>query len=257
VATYITSMASQGKKVATISRALVSISQAHAMARYESPTSAAVVRETAKGIRRALGTHQTQKAPVMPQQLKAMLGDMPDDLLAVRNRAMLLLGFAGGFRRSELTALDVRDVEFTDGGLIIKLKKSKTDQEAQGRSVGIPYGSTHQSCPVRSVKAWLAAASITSGPVFRAVGRWGHVAAKRLDGRAVARAVQAGAGNLGLDAKRYGGHSLRAGLATSAARAGKSERAIMAQTGHRSEAMVRRYIRAGSLFSDNAAAGLL
>ena len=119
------------------------------------------------------------------------------------------------------------------------------------------YGSSPTACPVRSLRDWLEAASITEGPVFRAVGRWGHVDEDRLGDRAVARMIQRYAAAIGLDPKKYGGHSLRAGLATAAARAGRSERAIMAQTGHRSVTMVRKYIRDGSLFTENAAAGLL
>jgi site-specific recombinase XerD len=257
VATYATYMASKGRKAATIQRSLVSISQAHQIAHHESPTKGAIVRETMKGIRRSLGTHQIQKAPVMPAQLKAMVAEMDNGLLAIRNAAMVLVGFSAGLRRSELTALDVSDVEFCADGLVIHLRRSKTDQDAKGREVGIPYGCTPQSCPVRSLRRWLDAAGITDGPIFRPVGRWGRVGVGRLDDRAVARVVQHQAASLGLDPSRYGGHSLRAGLATAAARAGHSERSIMQQTGHRSEAMVRRYIRQGTLFQDNAAAGLL
>lgn len=257
VATYATYMIDEGLAVSTVQRAMVSISQAHKMAGHTSPTSSAVVLETLKGIRRAKGTAQIQKSPVLPNQIRTMLDLLPEGLLGVRDRAILLLGFAGGFRRSELVGLDVQDVEFTEDGMVVALRKSKTDQEGQGRRVGIPFGSSPSTCPVRSMRAWIDAASITIGPVLRPVGRWGHVAEQRLADRAVARVVQRYAHAVGFDAGRFGGHSLRAGLATAAARAGKSERAIMAQTGHRSVAMVRRYIREGSLFTENAAAGLL
>ncbi len=257
VATYATYTIGEGLAVSTVQRAMVSISQCHKMAGHTSPTSSAVVLETLKGIRRQKGTIQIQKSPVLPNQIRTMLDSLPEGLLGVRDRAVLLLGFAGGFRRSELVGLDAQDIEFTSDGMVVTLRRSKTDQEGQGRRVGIPFGSAPATCPVRSVRAWIDAASITGGPVFRPVGRWGHVAEQRLADRAVARVVQRYAQAVGLDAGRFGGHSLRAGLATAAAKAGKSERAIMAQTGHKSVTMVRRYIREGSLFTENAAAGLL
>jgi integrase len=133
------------------------------------------------------------------------------------------------------------------------LRRSKVDQEGEGRKVGIPYGSNPETCPVRAMRAWLEGAAIESGPVFRSVTRHGKVGA-RLSGYAVALAVKRYADVLGLLSRDYSGHSLRAGLATSAAIAGASERAIMNQTGHRSSAIVRRYIRDGSLFRENAAA---
>lgn len=258
VAAYAAYMAvERHRKVATIQRALVSISQAHKMAGYPSPVADAVVRETLKGLRRSIGIAQGQKAAVMPDQIRAMLAVLPDNLLGVRDRAVLLLGFAGGFRRSELVGLDVADIDFTADGMVVTLRRSKTDQEGAGRRVGIPFGSSPMTCPVRCLRAWLDAAAITAGAAFRPVGRWGRVGDDRLDDRAVARIVQRCARAIGLEPAKFGGHSLRAGLATAAARAGKSERAIMNQTGHRSVTMVRRYIREGSLFTENAAAGLL
>jgi site-specific recombinase XerD len=257
IATYISCLVSHGRKVATIQRSLVSISQAHKMGGFHTPTSDALVREVLKGVRRSLGTAQVQKAPALPDQIKAMLATLPDDLLGVRDRALLLLGFSGGVRRSELVDLDVADIEFTADGLVVTIKKSKADQESLGRKIGIPYGSCPATCPVRSLRTWLDAAGIRRGSVFRPVGRWGHVGDGRLDDRAVARVVKKYASMTGLDPEKYAGHSLRAGLATAAAKAGKSERSIMNQTGHRSVQMVRKYIRDGGLFLENAAAGLL
>jgi integrase len=254
---YISFLATNGKRVASISRTLVSISQFHKMAGHQSPTSSAQVLEIAKGIRRTLGTAPTQKTAVEASNLRAMVQELGDDLLDTRNRALLLLGFAGAFRRSELIGLHVEDVEFTCDGLIINLQRSKTDQDGSGRKIGIPYGGSPLTCPVRALRSWFAAANITEGPVFRAVGRWNHVGRRRLNDRVVARVVKKYTSLIGLDSNCYSGHSLRSGFATSAARAGKSERSIMAQTGHKSVTMVRRYIRLGSLFLDNAAAGLL
>lgn len=254
VALYLTDMAATAK-VATLTRRLSSISQAHRTAGHESPTGAQLVRTTMAGIRRTLGTAQTAKAPILTADLRAFTAGLaPDRVIDVRDRALLLLGFAGAFRRSELVALDIDDVLDGPDGLTVTIRRSKTDQAGAGRKVGIPYGSNPDTCPVRALRAWLAAAEITAGPVFRAVDRHGNVAGARLSGEAVALVVKRHAGRLGLPIGAYAGHSLRAGLATAAAQAGASERSIMNQTGHRSLPVVRRYIRDGSLFRDNAAA---
>lgn len=256
VALFLTSRAQEGRKVATLEQALAAVAQAHKAAGLDSPRGAAVVREVMRGIRRTLGVAPTQKAPAVASDVRAMVAALPDGLLGQRDRALLLLGFAGAFRRSELVGLDVEDVAFGEDGATVTLRRSKTDQEGEGRKVGIPFGSSPALCPVRALRAWLDAAQITEGPIFREVTRHGHVRA-RLTGHAIARVVKRSALAAGLDPARFSGHSLRAGLATAAAKAGKSERAIMAQTGHRSVTMVRRYIRDASLFADNAAAGLL
>jgi integrase len=152
--------------------------------------------------------------------------------------------------------LDVEDCAFDKDGLTITLRRSKTDQEGQGRKVGIPYGSNPETCPVRVLQAWMEQAGLTTGPLFRPLNRHGQVKAGRLSGLDVARIVKKLAERAGLDAAKYAGHSLRAGHATSAAIAGASERSIMNQTGHRSVQMVRRYIRDGNLFRDNSAGKL-
>ena len=183
-----------------------------------------------------------------------MVKATPDALLGVRDRALLLVGFAGAFRRSELVGLDKQDCEFTNDGLVLMLRRSKNDQEAQGRKVAIPYGSHPETCPVRALQEWLEASGITEGALFRSMNRHRQIQSKRLSGYGVALVVKRYAEAAGLDPAKYAGHSLRAGLATSAAIGGASERSIMAQTGHKSVAMVRRYIREGSMFRENAAA---
>jgi integrase len=254
VAGYLAELADAGLKAATIARRLVVISQAHKAADLPSPTSSSLVRRTHAGIRRSIGTAQTAKAPALVHDLKRMLDVLPGSRVGLRDRALLLLGFAGAFRRSELVALDFADLELSQGGLAVTLRKSKTDQEGRARRLGIPYGSSEQTCPVRSVQTWLASARITDGPVFRSLDPFGRVQPRRLSDRAVARIVKRHAAAVGLDPDRFAGHSLRAGLATSAAAGGASERAIMNQTGHRSTTMVRRYIREANLFAvDNAA----
>lgn len=243
-------------KVSTLERRIASISQAHQAAGYVTPTSDMKIRVLMQGIRRNKGTAQNGKAPTVTADIKAMVASLPDSLLGIRDRALLLVGFAGGFRRSELVALDVEDFEFKREGLVVTIRKSKTDQEGNGRKVGITYGSNCETCPVRSLQLWLEEGAITEGPAFRSVNRHGNVQPGRLSDKAVALIVKRCAEAAGLDSSKYSGHSLRAGLATSAAMNGASERQIMKQTGHRSEAMVRRYIREGSLFSNNASANI-
>jgi integrase len=182
-----------------------------------------------------------------------MVAMLPDKLIGVRDRALLLVGFAGAFRRSELVSLDVGDVEIRREGLLVTLRRSKTDQEAAGREVAIPYGSNPDTCPVRALEAWLEASGIADGPLWRAVDKGGRLQPGRLSDKAVALVVKKRAEAAGLDPDLYAGHSLRAGLATAAAAAGASERSIMEQTGHKSVQTVRRYIRRGTQFRDNAA----
>ena len=210
------------------------ISQAHKAADLPSPTTSSLVRRTHAGIRRSIGTAQTAKAPAVVDDLKRMLDKLPGTRVGLRDRALLLLGFAGAFRRSELVALDVADLEFSSAGLVVTLRQSKTDQEGRGRRMGIPYGSSESTCPVRSLQAWLETARIIEGAVFRSLDKFQRVQPRRLSDKAVARIVKRRAKAVGLDPARYAGHSLRAGLATSAAAGGASERVIMAQTGHRS-----------------------
>lgn len=252
VALYITDLAGWAK-CSTIGRRLAAISQAHQTAGHESPTQTPRVRTTMAGIRRTIGVAQQGKVPVLTADLRRMVGTLDDRVIGIRDRALLLVGFAGAFRRSELVGLDVADI--TDGadGLTVLLRRSKTDQEGVGRKIGLPYGSSPATCPVRAYRAWLEASGITDGPVFRPVDRHGRVRPGRLSGNAVALIVKRTLSNAGVDSANYAGHSLRAGLATSAAQAGASERSIMAQTGHKSLPMVRRYIRDGNLFRENAA----
>ncbi len=252
VADYIADLAGGGLSTATITRRLSAISQAHKMAELDSPTQTPLVRLTSAGIRRRLRTAQRQARPIMVEELRAIVGALPDDLRGSRDRALLLLGFTGGLRRSELVGLDVADVTEEAEGLRIRIRRSKTDQEGAGREIGIVRGRHPLTDPVAALADWRAAAGIEAGPLFRAVDRGGRVGEARLSDRAVARILKGAAARIGIDPASVSGHSLRAGLATSAAAAGAPERVIMRTTGHRSEAMVRRYIRAGSLFAESA-----
>ena len=256
VALYLAARAEQGRKPATIALDLAAIGAAHKAAGHPSPSLPESVRQVLAGIRRTLGVAQRRVAPLLPSELRAISTDLPEGLLGLRDRALLLVGFAGAFRRSELAQLEVRDLTFTEDGLEVLLRRSKTDQEGAGETKGLPCGSDPATCPVRSLKAWLEVAQLQEGPVFREVTRHGRLGTTSLAGRSIARIVKRNASAAGLDPARYSGHSLRAGLATAAAKAGKSTLAIMRQTGHKSADMVARYVRDASLFDDNAAAGI-
>lgn len=262
VALYLTDRAVEGRKVSTLQRSLAAISKAHKTAGHPSPAITEPVQRVMRGIKRTHGVAQLQKAPLSVEDLRRMCLALPETTSGVRDRALLLLGFAGAFRRGELAALTVEDVELVVDGLRVTLRRSKTDQDGEGRIMAIPFGSDPATCPIRTFRRWLDVAGIVEGAVFRAVNRGGHLVTRRKDGdgrlsaRDVARVVKRAAKAAGLDSSNLAGHSLRAGLATSAAKSGKSERSIMAQTGHRSPMMVRRYIRDANLFAENAAAGI-
>jgi site-specific recombinase XerD len=242
-------------KVSTLEHHLCAIAKAHKAAGLPSPAPKehAIVAETLKGIKRIHGTAPNQKAPVLTDDLRLMLRHTPAGLVGIRDRALLLVGFAGAFRRSELVSLDGSDLAFTTEGLLITLRRSKTDQEGQGRSIAIPFGANAPTCPVSAMRAWLDAAGILDdGPVFRPIRKGGRVREQRLSDKSVASIVKRYAAAAGLDPGGYSGHSLRAGLVTSAARAGVAERVIMRQTGHKSIDMVLKYVRKANAFTENA-----
>jgi site-specific recombinase XerD len=245
---------SQSLKTSTLQRRLATISEAHRAAGFESPNKHPQVRLVWAGIRREKGTAQAHMKPVLTKHIRAMVGHLPDSLLGVRDRALLLLGFAGAMRRSELVGLDVTDLAVADEGLVINIRRGKTDQVGTGRKIGIPRGEHPETCPVSAVQTWLEQSGVVEGAVFRAVNKHGHVSDSRLSDRAVADIVKRTLKAAGKSPRRFAGHSLRAGLITQAAMAGVSERAIQDQSGHKSLLIMRRYIRDGSLFRENAAA---
>ncbi|WAH39519.1 site-specific integrase [Alicyclobacillus dauci] len=250
---YIADLANNGRKISTIKRHIASISQAHQTAGLETPTRTAYVRDLIKGIANTNGSASHSKKAAVINDIRLMVDTLDDRLIGIRDRALLLIGFAGAFRRSELVALNVEDIEITRDGLAITIRRSKTDQEGQGRKVGIPYGSHTETCPVRAYVAWLSGSGIVEGAVFRSIDRHGNMK-DRMSDKAVAIVVKRAAESAELDATQYAGHSLRSGFATTAAENDVSERAIMRQTGHKSVQMVRRYIQEGELFKHNAAA---
>lgn len=255
VAEYLADLAEM-HTVATISRRLASLAKAHRAIGVEDPTKAEIVKSTMRGIRRVVGTAQREAKPIMKEDLFQMLAQMDDSPKGRRDKALLLLGFAGAFRRSELVGLDVADIEHVRQGIVVALRRSKTDQTGAGRKIGVPFGRTRW-CPVKHLVDWLDHAGIEDGPIFRGINRHGHVAEQRLSGEAVSIIVKERAEAAGFDADDYSGHSLRAGLATSAVIAGVSTLSIRRTTGHASDAMLARYVRVGDMFTDNAAGAVL
>lgn len=263
VGEYLMDMAEQGLSYSTMRLTLTIISRANQMANYPPlSTREEPLHSIWEGIKRLHGTTQVGKAALYPQDLAQMIACMPSNLIGIRDRALLLLGFAGAFRRSELVALNVEDLHFSRNGVLVLLRKSKTDQYREGMVKAIPYTGNPTTCPVRAVQEWLKASGIRSGALFRYVNRHGQIPAQvrtktgalrenRLSGHAVARIVKRWAAAAGLDPTRYSGHSLRVGLVTASAEAGENEAAIMRQTGHKSIAMVRRYTRFADLFTNN------
>jgi site-specific recombinase XerD len=269
VASYLADLETTHKP-ATIRRRLASISVAHQAAGLSSPTADAGVRAVVAGIRRRHGV-APRKVQAMRTQLVALLvGPLKkyQRTVDLRDRALLLIGFAGALRRSELVALDVEDIVEDENGLRLRLRRSKTDQEGEGRVVGVPHGSYSATCPVLAWRAWLRRLAPwedeehdyigePQGPAFRAVARGGHaVRPTRLSDRAVAEIIKRRALAAGLDPALFSGHSLRAGFATEAYAQGVPELAIMRHGRWRSAATMRGYVEEGSLWNDNAAAKL-
>lgn len=254
VAKYLADHAGQ-HAIATLARRLVSIGKAHTTQGMPSPTDTELVRATLRGIRHTHGSAQRQVAPAVKEDVLAMVANL-EGAKGIRDKAMLLIGFAGAFRRSELVSLTVADIEQAKQGLIIHLRRSKTDQDGRGRKVAIPFA-RGAVCPVLALHQWLDVAEITEGPIFRPVNRHGVIANVALSAQAVALVVKERAKMVGLNSERYAGHSLRAGLVTSAAQLGVSSWKIRQQTGHASDAMLSRYIREANIFVDNAAGAVL
>lgn len=240
----------------TITRRIVAISRAHSSQCFPDPAKSDLVRTVLRGIRRKHGAPQRQVAPLLKRDLLEILSLMGSGTKGIRDRALILLGFAGAFRRSELVALDHASLSFVKEGLIVHLRKSKTDQEGEGRKIAIPWGRT-STCPVKAVQCWLDHAQISDGPIFRHVKKGGRIGSARLTDQSVALVLKAYAERAGLPKDEISGHSLRSGLVTSAAQAGVAAHRIMAQTGHRSMEMLNRYIRDANLFENNAAGLLL
>jgi site-specific recombinase XerD len=238
VTAFLAAQAGLGKRASTLGRRLAAIGYFHKLAGEPNPIGNETIKATLSGIRRTIGAAPVRKKAATSDIVIAMVS-RADTPRQVRDRAIVLLGFAGAFRRSELVALNVDDLEETPEGLLVTIRRSKTDQEGLGRKVAIPRGEL--ACPVEAVKAWRVAAAITEGALFRRVWNKRHqrVTDRRLAARNVAAIVKAGASRLGLDAAAFGGHSLRAGFVTSAAKRGANLFKICDTTGHKSLEMLR------------------
>lgn len=243
-------------KASTIKRKMASISQRHQTAGFASPTQTPLVRGVWEGLQRSIGIKEEGKEALWLEELRQLLDGITEDrLIDVRDRALLVVGWAAALRRSELVSLDVEHVQFTRDGLLVELYKSKTDQKGEGQQVALPFGSNPMTCPVRLLEKWLTESEITSGPIFRRIDRHGNILG-RLTAQSVRLIVKKHCENIGLDPSRYGAHSLRSGFCSTAARAGKAEHQIMKQTRHKRSDSLQRYIKKVNLFDDNAASGI-
>jgi site-specific recombinase XerD len=239
---YLTHL-SKTSKYSTLKRRLASISVIHKLNGHYLDTKHPVITENLLGIKRVKGTYQKAKKPILINDLKLIINAINQDnnqKNRVKNKALLLIGFAGGFRRSELVSTLLEDIEFVTEGVKIFVKRSKTDQSGEGMTKGIPYFMSPNYCPVVSLKNWIKESKIKSGKIFD------------MSDRNVALIIKKYAGIAGLDQNKYSGHSLRSGFATSTAETGAEERSIMAMTGHKTTQMVRRYIKEANLFKNNA-----
>lgn len=255
---FLAQQATAGKRASTLQRRLAAIGYMHKIANMPSPIGAESIKATLSGIRRSIGAAPVRKKAATSDVVLSMAGTIGGEgLRQLRDKAILLIGFASAMRRSELVALDLADLEWTEDGVLIHIRRSKTDQEGLGQSVAVPRGAT--ACPVAALRAWIDAAGIVSGPVFVRIWnkRAQRITSQRLHGRAIAAIVKAGAARLGFDVSAFGAHSLRAGLVTSAIKRGVNLLKICDQTRHKSIEMLRVYCRDAELFVGNAAAGML
>jgi site-specific recombinase XerD len=260
VSLYIGDLASRGFTVATIKRRLAAIGHLHKQAGcVDSPASAQkhfVLREVLAGIKRTLGEAPHGAEPLLGDAIHRIVAACPRNLLGIRDRALILLGFSIASRRSLLASvLEVRDLTFTDQGLYILIRRSKTDPcGAESRTVAVPFGEHPPTCPILAVRAWIKAGKMQSGALFRAVDRHGNVRATPLSPRSIAKILARATGRAGIHAAtaHISPHSLRVGMCTQAAINGAGERDIARTTLHKSTAMVRRYVRDADLFRDNA-----
>ncbi len=242
ISLYLTYL-SKTSKFSTLKRRLASISVIHKLSGHYIDTKHPMITENLMGIKRIKGSHQKAKKPLLINDLKVIINAIDqekNEITKLKNRALILIGFAGGFRRSELVAIDYEDLDFVSEGVKIFVKRSKTDQSGEGMTKGIPYFSSKNYCPVISLKNWLNKLDIKSGKVFD------------ISDKSVALIIKKYTEIAGLDSNKYSGHSLRSGFATSTAELGAEERSIMAMTGHKTTQMVRRYIQEANLFKNNA-----
>ena len=255
VSLYLTHL-SKNSKISTLRRRLVSISMVHKLKGHYLDTKHPIIVENIMGIRRVKGSFQKGKKPLLINDLKLLINSIHEqkfsEIKKLRDKSIFLIGFGGGFRRTELISIDYDDLEFVKEGLKIFIKRSKTDQLGQGMIKGIPYFANTDYCPVINLKKWLEISKIKNGPIFRRFTKSLGLTNKRLTDQSVVFLMKKYLNLAGIDNKNFAGHSLRSGFATVAADSGADERSIMAMTGHKSSEMVRRYIKEANLFKNNA-----
>ena len=242
IALYLTHLSSFSK-FSTLKRRLASIKVIHRLKGHYIDTKHPIIAENLMGIKRKMGVKQTSKKPILINDLKLIINVINKDkneYKKLQNKALILIGFAGGFRRSELVSIQYEDIEFVNEGVKILVQRSKTDQTGLGMIKAIPYFQNKIYCPVTSLKDWISHSKISDGKIFK------------ISDKTVALTIQKYALLAGLDKTKYAGHSLRSGFATSTAETGADERSIMAMTGHKTTQMVRRYIQEANLFKNNA-----
>ena len=242
IALYLTHLSSFSK-FSTLKRRIASIKVVHRLKGHYIDTKHPIITENIMGIKRKLGVKQTSKKPILINDLKKIINvinEEKNELKKNQNKALILIGFAGGFRRSELVSIEYEDVDFVPEGVKITVRKSKTDQTGIGLTKAIPYFENKNYCPVISLNKWIEYSNINNGKIFK------------ISDKTVALTIKKYASIAGLDNSKYAGHSLRSGFATSTAEIGADERSIMAMTGHKTTQMVRRYIQEANLFKNNA-----
>ena len=255
VSLYLTHL-STNSKVSTLRRRLVSIGVVHKLKGHYLDTKHPVIIENLMGIKRKKGSIQKGKKPLLINHLKQIINVIDDQKIEkikkLRNRTLILIGFGGGFRRTELISINHEDLDFVEEGVKITLKRSKTDQFGEGMIKGLPYFTNEKYCPVTSLKNWINLSKIKNGPIFRRFAKSSILTKHRLTDQSVALLIKDYLRLAGIENQNFSGHSLRSGFATVAAESGADERSIMSMTGHKSSQMVRRYIREANLFKNNA-----
>ena len=258
VSLYMTYLSTKDAKMSTLRRRLVSIGVIHRLKGHYLDMKHPIIIENLMGIKRKKGSYQKGKKPILINHLKLMIDAIDKDISdetgirKLRDKTIILLGFAGGFRRIELISIDFEDLEFVSEGVKIFIRKSKTDQFGEGMIKGLPYFTNQKYCPVWHLKKWLEISEIKSGPIFRRFSKGLNLGKNRLTDQSVALFLKKHLLNAGIENQNYSGHSLRSGFATVTAESGADERSIMAMTGHKTTQMVRRYIKEANLFKNNA-----
>jgi integrase len=248
--------AGEGYAPATLRRRVAAIARAFGVAGHPLDTTHPAIRETLRGIARRHGSRQRRAAALTAADIRMICAVCDRSLPGVRDRTLILLGFAGAFRRSELVGLDVEHIGWTRQGMTILIARSKTDKAGEGAEIAIPFGSSPETCPVRALKAWLQKARIAAGPLFRKVNKGGHVATRRLSADAVRSILLRRAKQAGLKSKwrePVSPHSLRAGFVTAAYGSGVPDEEIMRHTRHKNLATMRSYVRRSKLNTSSPA----